>query len=66
MKKEERVNRLLDFIIDTDYQNLEVSVLLQARKCFFDLASCICAGAKNHSAKMAADYVSANYPPMGG
>lgn len=56
------IDTLLDFILDTKCENLDESVVEQARKCFLDLAGVMCAGAKNNSAKKAARYVSENFP----
>lgn len=54
--------KLLSFILDTRWQDFNAEIQAQARKCFFDLASVICAGAKNYSSKMMCAYVHENYP----
>lgn len=56
------LEKLLNFIIETKYDDLPNSVKEQAKKCFFDLAGVMCAGAKNNSAQKAAIYVKENYP----
>lgn len=62
MNNQEYLKKLLSFIKDTKFENLDKSVQDQAIKCFFDLAGVICIGAKNNSAKKAAQYVEQNYP----
>lgn len=54
--------KLLDFIQDTKWETMDESLLNQAKKCFFDLASVICCGAKNNTSKKVASYVEQNYP----
>ena len=61
MKKEERMRKLLDFIEKTTVNNLCDEVLGQAKKCFLDLAGVICAGAKNNTSKIIAEYAVQNY-----
>lgn len=56
MNKTERMQRLLDFIEDTRAETLPDRVTDQAKKCFLDLSAALCAGAKNKSAKLAAQY----------
>lgn len=62
MNNRESVNRLLDFIQQTEYSTFNKDVQQQALKCFLDLASVICAGAKNNSSKRVNGYVLDNYP----
>ena len=62
MNREERRDYLLDFIQNTSFDSLDESTQKQAIKCFFDLASVICAGAKNHTTKTITSYVNDNYP----
>lgn len=66
MNNEESLNKLLDFIQNTEYDKLSKHIQQQAIKCFLDLASVICAGAKNNTSKKMASYVEANYPSGGG
>ena len=56
------IQKLLDYIGDTTWVDLDASVQAQARKCFLDLAGVLTAGAKNNSAKKIANYVRQNYP----
>ena len=65
MNNEESLNKLLDFIQNTEYDKLSKHIQQQAIKCFLDLASVICAGAKNNTSKKMASYVEANYPSGG-
>lgn len=53
---------LLDFIQDTQWETMDESLRNQAKKCFLDLASVLCCGAKNNSSKKIATYVEQNYP----
>ncbi len=62
MKNPESLDKMLGFILETGWNDLDVSVQNQARKCFLDLAGVLTAGAKNNSAKKSAQYVSHNYP----
>lgn len=62
MKNPESLDKLLRFIKDTQWEDLDPSVQKQAIKCFLDLAGVLTAGAKNHSAKTSAKYVAHNYP----
>lgn len=62
MNDRKALSELLGFIQDTKWENLSEDVQRQARKCFLDLAGVLTAGAKNNSAKKAADYVRENYP----
>ncbi len=62
MNNQEYMNKLINFIKNTEYVNLSKDVQKQAKKCFFDLSGVICCGAKNNSAKKAAKYVTKNYP----
>lgn len=66
MNNRQSANRILDFIQFTTYDSLDESVRKQAVKCFLDLSSVICAGAKNNTAKCATNYVLENYPMGGG
>lgn len=54
-------DKMLDFILQLNWSNLDCEVKEQALKCFLDLTGVICAGAKNNSSKCAAAYVSANF-----
>ena len=54
--------RLLDFVLGTQWDDLNTEVQHQALKCFFDLSAVICAGAKNNSSRKISDYVKDNYP----
>ena len=65
MSKTERMDKLLDFIQNTSCHTLQVDILDQAKKCFLDLAGVLCAGAKNNTSRIAAEYVSQNFP-LGG
>lgn len=65
MNSRKTADKLLDFIINTEYSSLCKDIQYQSLKCFFDLASVLCAGAKNNSSKKASDYVLANYPRGG-
>ena len=62
MNDQRALNKLIDFIQDTHWTNMSPDVQKQSIKCFLDLASVLCCGAKNRSAKLAAKYVSDNYP----
>ena len=62
MKNSESLEKLLRFIKDTRWEDLDLSVQKQAIKCFLDLAGVLTAGAKNNSAKSSARYVAHNYP----
>ena len=66
MSKTERMDKLLDFIQNTSCHTLQVDILDQAKKCFLDLAGVLCAGAKNNTSRIAAEYVSQNFPLGGG
>lgn len=65
MNNKKSLNKLLDFIQNTEYDKLSQHIQQQAIKCFFDLASVVCAGAKNNTSKKMASYVEANYPSGG-
>ena len=54
--------KMLDFIHDTRWEKMDNNLQNQAKKCFLDLASVICCGAKNNSSKTIARYVESNYP----
>lgn len=62
MNDRKALNKLLDFIQKTEYDNLDGKVQTQAKKCFLDLAGVLTAGSKNNSSKKAAFYVKENYP----
>lgn len=62
MNKEERLEHLLNFILETKYDTLDEKVQKHALKCFFDLSCVIAAGAKNHTTKTITGYVEGNYP----
>ncbi|MCI6466418.1 MAG: hypothetical protein MSA90_13235 [Faecalicatena sp.] len=62
MERQNYVDILLNFIQKTNCDNLDKNVIVQAQKCFLDLAGVLCAGAKNNSSKKAAEYVKGNYP----
>lgn len=62
MNKTERMDKLLDFIQNTSCCTLQEDVMAQAKKCFLDLAGVLCAGAKNNTSRIAAEYVSQNFP----
>lgn len=62
MNNREALKKLLDFIRNTTWNDLEESVQIQAKKCFLDLAGVITSGAKNNSSRIAAKYVKENYP----
>lgn len=62
MNDQRALNKLIDFIQDTHWNNMSPDVQKQSIKCFLDLASVLCCGAKNKSAQLAAKYVSENYP----
>lgn len=57
----ESLAKILSFIKNTSWNNLDESLKQQAQKCFLDLTGVICAGAKNNSSKKAALYVSQNF-----
>ena len=54
--------KLLDFIQNTQWETMDEGLRNQAKKCFLDLASVLCCGAKNNSAKKIAAYVEQNFP----
>lgn len=56
------LKKMLDFINGTKWETMSPDVKNQAKKCFLDLAGVMTAGAKNNSAKKAAEYVKNNYP----
>ncbi len=62
MNNLESKERLLKFINEQRFCELDIQLQEQAKKCFLDLAGVICAGAKNNSAKTMAAYVEQNYP----
>lgn len=62
MNDRHALSKLLDFIQNTHWDSMSKNVQEQARKCFLDLASVLCCGAKNNSAKKVAAYVEKNYP----
>ena len=62
MNDRNALNKLLDFIQDTHWDTMSKEVQEQSKKCFLDLASVLCCGAKNNSAKKAAAYVEENFP----
>ena len=62
MNDRNALKKLLQFIRDTRWETMVPTVQAQAKKCFFDLAAVLCAGAKNNSAQKAAAYVRENYP----
>ncbi len=55
------IEHFWDFINVTS-QDLDESILRQAKKCFLDLGGVLCAGAKNNSAQKAALFVTKNFP----
>ena len=62
MNDRHALGKLLDFIQNTHWETLSKDAQNQSKKCFLDLASVLCCGAKNNSAKKVADYVESNYP----
>lgn len=62
MNDRKALDKLIGFIQNTKWENLNEDVQQQAKKCFLDLAGVLTAGAKNNSAKRAASYVKENYP----
>ena len=62
MKKQTKMKKLLDFIENTSCDKISEDIIVQAQKCFLDLAGVTTAGAKNNSSRIAADYVSKYYP----
>ena len=62
MNNRNAMEKLLEFIRNTQWESMSEVVQEQAKKCFLDLAGVLTAGAKNNSAKKAADYVQKNYP----
>ena len=65
MNDRNALRKMLDFVRDTRWETMTPEVRAQAKKCFFDLAAVLCAGAKNNSAQKAAAYVRENYPTGG-
>ena len=55
------LQKMLHFIDSTRWETMSPAVRQQAKKCFFDLACVICAGAKNNSAKKAAAYAAQSF-----
>ncbi len=55
------MGKLLDFILKKTWNDFSEEVQNQAVKCFLDLSGVIIAGAKNNSAKKAADYVNESF-----
>ena len=62
MNNRNALEKMLDFITGTNWKSMCENVQKQSLKCFLDLAGVMTAGAKNNSAKKAAEYVSENYP----
>lgn len=62
MNDRKALEKLLNFIIETRWDNLKEDVQQQAKKCFLDLAGVITSGAKNNTSKKAAQYVKENFP----
>ena len=62
MNDRRALRHLLEFILETRWNDLSEDVQSQAKKCFLDLAGVLTAGAKNNSSKKAAAYVKNNYP----
>lgn len=62
MNNQEYKKKLMDFIKNTTWDNLDISIQNQTKKCFLDLAGVLCAGSKNNSSKKAAQYVEENFP----
>lgn len=54
--------KLLHFIQDTRWEIMDNELRDQAKKCFLDLASVLCCGAKNNSSQAMASYVESNFP----
>lgn len=65
MNNQKSQNKMLKFIKNTTWDELDETVKYQAKKCFLDLAGVTCAGAKNNSSQRAADYVAKNFPLEG-
>ncbi len=62
MNDRQALAKLLDFIQRTQWNAMDDKLRNQAKKCFLDLASVLCCGAKNNSSKKIASYVEQNYP----
>ena len=62
MNNREALEKLINFIQNSKWENLNEAIRQQAKKCFLDLAGVLTAGAKNNSAKKAALYAKENYP----
>ena len=62
MNDRKALDKLISFITETRWENLNEEIRQQAKKCFLDLAGVLAAGAKNNSSKRAAAYVKDNYP----
>ena len=66
MSNQESRDKILNFIKNTSWDILDETIKNQAKKCFLDLAGVLCAGAKNNSSQIAANYVAENFPAEGG